>query len=41
VIGHLEWQPGKIDPKGFTMASMRGRIKNRLSAVLTGSHAGP
>jgi hypothetical protein len=41
VIGHLEWQPGKIDPKGFTMASMRGRIKNRLSAVLTGTHAGP
>ncbi|MFF3490630.1 N-acetylmuramoyl-L-alanine amidase [Streptomyces sp. NPDC002795] len=30
VIGHLEWQPGKIDPKGFTMASMRGRIRDRL-----------
>lgn len=30
VIGHLEWQPGKIDPKGFTMASMRSRIADRL-----------
>ncbi|CAM5722561.1 MULTISPECIES: peptidoglycan-binding protein [Streptomyces] len=34
VIGHLEWQPGKIDPKGFTMASMRSRVKDRL-----GDHA--
>jgi hypothetical protein len=30
VIGHLEWQPGKVDPRGFTMASMRGRIAARL-----------
>ncbi|GGO33869.1 N-acetylmuramoyl-L-alanine amidase [Streptomyces lasiicapitis] len=30
VIGHLEWQPGKIDPKGFTMAWMRDRIHERL-----------
>jgi hypothetical protein len=30
VIGHLEWQPGKIDPRGFTMASMRERIRARL-----------
>ncbi|WP_411101946.1 N-acetylmuramoyl-L-alanine amidase [Streptomyces sp. cmx-4-9] len=30
VIGHLEWQPGKIDPKGFTMASMRERITAHL-----------
>lgn len=30
VIGHLEWQPGKVDPRGFTMASMRGRIADRL-----------
>ncbi|MEU8617062.1 N-acetylmuramoyl-L-alanine amidase [Streptomyces sp. NPDC048623] len=30
VIGHLEWQPGKIDPRGFTMASMRQRIADRL-----------
>ncbi|WP_330332551.1 N-acetylmuramoyl-L-alanine amidase [Streptomyces sp. NBC_00536] len=30
VIGHLEWQPGKIDPKGFTMNSMRDRVAERL-----------
>ncbi|MER5768770.1 peptidoglycan-binding protein [Streptomyces sp. NPDC001985] len=32
VIGHKEWQPGKIDPRGFTMESMRARIKDRLAA---------
>jgi hypothetical protein len=31
VIGHLEWEPGKVDPKGFAMGSMRSRIKDRLS----------
>ncbi len=30
VIGHLEWQPGKVDPRGFTMASMRERVRDRL-----------
>ncbi|MFC5802021.1 peptidoglycan-binding protein [Streptomyces formicae] len=30
VIGHKEWQPGKVDPRGFTMDSMRGRIRERL-----------
>ncbi|MFE2112061.1 peptidoglycan-binding protein [Streptomyces microflavus] len=30
VIGHLEWQPGKVDPRGFTMNSMRTRIGARL-----------
>ncbi|GGW98549.1 N-acetylmuramoyl-L-alanine amidase [Streptomyces chartreusis] len=30
VIGHLEWQPGKSDPRGFTMQDMRGRIAARL-----------
>ncbi|MFD3873664.1 N-acetylmuramoyl-L-alanine amidase [Streptomyces sp. NPDC058623] len=30
VIGHLEWRPGKIDPRGFTMASMRARVAERL-----------
>lgn len=39
VIGHREWQPGKIDPLGFTMASMRLRIKDRLSAALAGTSA--
>ncbi|KAF4405521.1 MULTISPECIES: N-acetylmuramoyl-L-alanine amidase [Streptomyces] len=31
VIGHLEWQPGKIDPRGFTMSSFRTRVKNLLA----------
>lgn len=31
VIGHLEWQPGKVDPRGFTMDSMRSRIRARLA----------
>ncbi|WP_411088199.1 N-acetylmuramoyl-L-alanine amidase [Streptomyces sp. 061-3] len=30
VIGHKEWQPGKADPRGFTMESMRTRIHDRL-----------
>jgi N-acetylmuramoyl-L-alanine amidase len=30
VIGHREWQPGKVDPRGFTMDSMRTRIRDRL-----------
>ena len=33
VIGHLEWQPGKVDPRGFTMASMRARVGVRLQAT--------
>lgn len=30
VIGHLAWQVGKIDPRGFSMESMRRRINERL-----------
>ncbi|MGG8405730.1 N-acetylmuramoyl-L-alanine amidase [Streptomyces sp. 12297] len=30
VIGHLEWQPGKVDPRGFTMQSMRDRVHAHL-----------
>ncbi|CAL9537363.1 hypothetical protein SUDANB120_04174 [Streptomyces sp. enrichment culture] len=30
VIGHLEWQPGKPDPRGFTMDSFRTRVGERL-----------
>ncbi|WNI20294.1 N-acetylmuramoyl-L-alanine amidase [Actinacidiphila sp. ITFR-21] len=30
VIGHLEWQPGKVDPRGFSMAWMRDRVAARL-----------
>lgn len=32
VIGHKEWQPGKVDPLGFTMDSMRARVRARLAA---------
>ncbi|REK87664.1 N-acetylmuramoyl-L-alanine amidase [Streptomyces inhibens] len=31
VIGHKEWQPGKVDPRGIAMEEMRGRIKKRLA----------
>ncbi|MER8083858.1 peptidoglycan-binding protein [Streptomyces sp. NPDC094048] len=31
VIGHKEWQPGKVDPRGFDMDSMRERIGQRLA----------
>ncbi|MDG9701652.1 LysM peptidoglycan-binding domain-containing protein [Streptomyces sp. DH37] len=31
VIGHLEWQPGKVDPRGFTMKAMRDRVRARLA----------
>ena len=37
VIGHKEWQPGKVDPRGFTMDSMRGRIKKRLAKAAEGT----
>ncbi|MEU9180477.1 N-acetylmuramoyl-L-alanine amidase [Streptomyces sp. NPDC048550] len=30
VIGHLEWQPGKPDPRGFTMAAFRARVGEHL-----------
>ncbi|MEU2780518.1 N-acetylmuramoyl-L-alanine amidase [Streptomyces sp. NPDC007110] len=33
VIGHLEWQPGKVDPRGFAMASMRARTADRLDGA--------
>ncbi|MFE2376382.1 peptidoglycan-binding protein [Streptomyces sp. NPDC059398] len=33
VIGHLEWTSQKIDPKGFSMASMRTRV----AALLAGA----
>jgi hypothetical protein len=35
VIGHLEWQPGKIDPRGFGMDWMRGLIRDRLAGETT------
>lgn len=36
VLGHLEWQPGKVDPLGFTMASMRARVADRLGGAKPG-----
>ncbi|MFJ5531355.1 N-acetylmuramoyl-L-alanine amidase [Streptomyces sp. NPDC093261] len=30
VIGHLEWQPGKVDPRGFAMDLLRERVRDRL-----------
>ncbi|MCX0245973.1 N-acetylmuramoyl-L-alanine amidase [Streptomyces drozdowiczii] len=30
VIGHREWQPGKVDPKGFSMGDLRERVHDRL-----------
>ncbi|MGW2054211.1 peptidoglycan-binding protein [Streptomyces sp. NPDC001840] len=41
VIGHKEWQPGKIDPRGFTMDSMRERIRARLGGKPDGPSAPP
>lgn len=35
VIGHLEWQPGKIDPRGFGMDWLRGLIRDRLAPATT------
>nr|WP_206441063.1 N-acetylmuramoyl-L-alanine amidase [Streptomyces boncukensis] len=30
ILGHLEWQPGKSDPRGFSMDGMRDRVAARL-----------
>jgi len=35
VIGHLEWQPGKVDPRGFGMDWLRGQIRDRLKPTTT------
>ncbi|GAA3879135.1 peptidoglycan-binding protein [Streptomyces sedi] len=40
VIGHLEWQPGKIDPRGFTMDAMRERVRARLGEPPDGGGGG-
>lgn len=37
VIGHLEWSDWKVDPRGFTMAAMRGRVATRLAAAAGGA----
>jgi hypothetical protein len=30
VIGHLEWQPGKVDPRGLSMPGVRSAVDKRL-----------
>ncbi|MCX4666439.1 N-acetylmuramoyl-L-alanine amidase [Streptomyces sp. NBC_01381] len=40
VIGHKEWQPGKVDPKGFTMAWLRERVAGRLKSKPSGGSSG-
>jgi hypothetical protein len=35
VIGHLEWQTGKVDPRGLSMAALRERIRRLLSPDVT------
>lgn len=32
VIGHKEWTNTKVDPRGFSMTTMRGRIDKRLGS---------
>ncbi|WP_327180448.1 peptidoglycan-binding protein (plasmid) [Streptomyces sp. NBC_01335] len=41
VLGHLEWQPGKVDPRGFGMDWMRGRIADRLDAAAPSTPTAP
>ena len=41
VIGHKEWQPGKQDPRGFTMDGMRKRIADRLGGGGGGGGTAP
>ncbi|MFF7731982.1 MULTISPECIES: peptidoglycan-binding protein [unclassified Streptomyces] len=41
VIGHKEWQPGKVDPRGFTMDGMRRRIRDRLKGAGGGTTPAP
>ncbi|MFV0135443.1 N-acetylmuramoyl-L-alanine amidase [Streptomyces sp. HMX87] len=39
-IGHLEWSDDKSDPRGFTMASLRTRIAERLKHTSSWSPGG-
>ncbi|GGZ13458.1 N-acetylmuramoyl-L-alanine amidase [Streptomyces nitrosporeus] len=40
VIGHLEWSDWKVDPRGFTMPSLRNLIATRLGAPASGASTG-
>lgn len=33
VIGHLEWQPGKVDPRGFTMGYLREGVRRWIDKL--------
>lgn len=41
VIGHREWQVGKVDPRGFSMDDMRDRIARRLRTAPSGPRYEP
>ncbi|MFI1527744.1 peptidoglycan-binding protein [Streptomyces griseus] len=41
VIGHAEWSAAKVDPRGFTMPSMRTRVGSRLAAPARDTPTGP
>lgn len=33
VVRHLDWQPGKVDPRGFDWQALRARIAKRLDSA--------
>ncbi|MBD9731188.1 N-acetylmuramoyl-L-alanine amidase [Streptomyces sp. H28] len=40
VIGHAEWQPGKVDPRGVSMRGIRRRVAERLKHPASWSRGG-
>ncbi|MEU9648483.1 peptidoglycan-binding protein [Streptomyces sp. NPDC048110] len=40
VVGHLEWSDWKVDPRGFTMPSLRDRVAARLGSPASGAGKG-
>ncbi|MFG2589043.1 N-acetylmuramoyl-L-alanine amidase [Streptomyces sp. NPDC048438] len=41
VIRHLDWQPGKVDPRGIDWTKMHGRIAKRLGTKPSATPAAP
>lgn len=41
VIGHAEWQPGKVDPRGVSMPYIRARVAERLKHPASWSPTAP
>ncbi|MER5675758.1 N-acetylmuramoyl-L-alanine amidase [Streptomyces sp. NPDC002238] len=39
VIRHLDWQPGKVDPRGIDWTAMQGRVDKRLGVKAPGKPA--